>query len=114
MLKTTELPNKPAPNRNNSSKSPFSRNNNNGPVFGRNDGNSKVDEFDNDNIEHIKKSRKSKIQKLAKPQKLSMSRKLKSEKSKKLSKSRNSPNFNFMEARLNFLTVNVRTAFNHL
>ena len=67
-----------------------------------------------DNVELVKKSRKSKSQKLAKSQKLSKSKKSKSKKSKKRSKNRNSPNFNTTEAGQSFLTLNTRTAFNCL
>ena len=42
MLKTTRLLNKPAPNKNDGSRSAFSKNDNSRPIFGKNDGNGKV------------------------------------------------------------------------
>ena len=62
-------------------------------------------------MEHAKKLKKSKSQKLAKSQKSSKLRKLKSE---KLSKGRNLSNFNIMEVGSSFLIPNTRTAFNYL
>ena len=111
MLKTT---NKPAPNKNDGSKSASSRNNDSRPVSGKNDGNSEVDGFDGDDMEHAKKSEKSKGQKLAKSQKSSKSEKSKGEKSKKLPKSGNSPNFDAKNTGPNFLTPEARSAFNRL
>ena len=84
ILKTIGLPDKPAPSKNNNSKSVSSRNNNSRPASGRNNGNDEVDEFGG--IKHAKKSGKLKDQKLAKSQKLPKSRKSKSEKSKKSKK----------------------------
>ena len=65
ILKITGLSDKPAPSRNNCSKSTFSRNNNSWPISRRNDGNTEVDRFGigGDGIEHAKKSKKSKSQK---------------------------------------------------
>ena len=62
--------------------------------------------INNNNMEHIKKSKKSKAQKLLKSQKLF--------KSKQLSKSKNLPKFATKEVRPGFLTLNTRTAFNYL
>ena len=121
MLKTTGLPDKLVPSRNDSSRSASSRNNNSRPASRRNNGNSKVNGFDVDGngVEHPKKSGKT-----SKFQKLSQSRKSKSEKTsksqnlaksgKKLSKSGNSINFDAMEVEPKFLTPNVRTTFNRL
>ena len=77
MLKITGSLDKPAPSKNDGSKSASNRNDNNKPVSKRNDGNDEVDRFGvgKNSIEHAKKSRK-----------LSKSGKLKSEKT---SKSRN-------------------------
>ena len=57
MLKTTRSPNKPAPNRNNGSRSASSKNNNNRPTFGKNNSNDEVDGFgiDRNGMEHAKK-----------------------------------------------------------
>ena len=66
------------------------------PVIERNDNNNEFDRFGNNGIEYVKKSEKSKCQKLSKFQKLSKSKKSKDKKlakSKNLSKSRNYPNF---------------------
>ena len=56
----TGLPNKPASNRKNGSRSASSRNDNSRPAFGKNNGNSEVDRFSisRNAVEHAKKSRK--------------------------------------------------------
>ena len=104
MLKTT---NKPAPNRNNGSRSASSRNNDSRPASGRNDGDGEVDGFGGDGVEHAKKSGKSKGQKTSKSQKSAKS-------GKNSSKSGNSPNFGATESGPSFLTSKARSAFNHL
>ena len=98
MLKTIESPDALAPSRNNGSKSAFSRNNNSKPVFRKSDGNGKVNRLSigRNGVEHTKKLRK-----------LSKS-------GKKLSKSRNSTNFDTIEAGPKFLTSDARTTFNCL
>ena len=111
MLKTT---NKPAPSRNNGSKSSSSKNDDSRPVSKGNDNDGEVDGFISDDVEHAKKPGKLKGQKSAKSQKSSKSEKSKGEKSKKLSKSRNSPNFNAKNTGPSFLTPEARSAFNHL
>ena len=60
ILKTTRLPDKPAPSKNDISRSASSRNNNNKLASKKNNGNSKVDGFDIDenSVEHAKKSGK--------------------------------------------------------
>ena len=60
MLKTTRSTDKPAPSRNNGSRSAFSRNNNSKLAFRKNDGNGRVDRFDigRNSLEHAKKSGK--------------------------------------------------------
>ena len=110
-MKTT---NEPAPSRNNGSRSAFSKNNDSSPASERNDGNGEVDEFGGDDVEHAKKSRKSKGQKLAKSQKLFKSGKSKVEKLKKPPKSGNRPNFNAKNTGSSFLTPKARSAFNHI
>ena len=57
MLKITRLFNKPAPGRNDSSRSVSYKNDNNKPAFKKNNGNSKVNRFDigGESIEHAKK-----------------------------------------------------------
>ena len=57
MLKMT---NKPAPNRNDGSKSASNRNDDSRPVSGKNDGDSNIDRFGGNSVEHAKKLRKSK------------------------------------------------------
>ena len=121
MLKMTGLPDKPAPSRNNGSKSASSRNNDSKSAFGRNDGNGKIDKFgvDRNDVKHAKKSRKT-----FKSRKLSKSGKSKSEKTskswnlaklgKKLSKSGNSTNFNTTANGPKFLTLDPRITFNCL
>ena len=121
MLKIIESPDKPAPSKNDGSRSTSSRNNNNRPVFRKNNINDEVDGFgiNKNAVKYAKKLGKS-----FKSKKLSKLGKLKSEKTsksqnlaksgKKLSKSRNSTNFNIMEARPKFLTPNTRTTFNRL
>ena len=71
MLKTTGSPDKPAPNKNNDSRSSSSRNDNSKPASGKNNGNSKVNRYDigRNGVKHAKKSGK-----------LSKSGKLKNEK----------------------------------
>ena len=121
MLKTTGLPDKPAPSRNNGSRSAFSRNDNSRPASGRNNGDGEVDGVgvSGNGVEHAKKSEKT-----SKSQKLSKSGKSKGEKTskfwnlaksgKKLSKSGNSTNSNATEDGSKFLTPDARTAFNRL
>ena len=60
------LSNKPAFDKNNSSKSNSGKNNNNRPIYRMNDGNGDIDRFGSNNVEHTKKSRKSKCQNLLK------------------------------------------------
>ena len=123
MLKTTGLPNEPAPNKNNGSRSASSSYNNRRPAFGRNDDNGEVDRFCGDSVEYTKKSGKSKDQNSAKSQKLEKSRKLSKlgnskgknlAKSKKPSKSGNSSHFDTKKAGLSFLTPKAKAAFNRL
>ena len=121
MLKTIRSLNKPAPSKNDGSKSASSRNNNSRPASKKNNGNNEIDRFgvDRNSMEHAKKSGK-----LFKSENLSKSRKSKSKKisksrnlaksGKKLSKNENSTNFNVIEAGPKFLTLDARTAFNHL
>ena len=111
MIKTT---NKPAPSRNNGSKSVSNRNDDSKPAFERNDGNSEIDRFVGDGVEHAKKSRKSKSQKSAKSQKSSKSGKSKGKKSKKPPKIGNTPNFNAKDTGPSFLTPKARSALNLL
>ena len=103
MLKTT---NKPAPSRNNGSRSAFNRNDDSRPASGRNDGNSEVDRFGG-SMKHAKKSGKSKGQKMSKSQKLAKS-------GKNSSKSENLPNFGATESEPSFLTPKARSAFDRL
>ena len=103
MLKTIRSFNKPAPNKNNGSKSVFNINDNSRPAFGRNNGNGEVNRF-GDYIEYNKKLGKSKSKKLFKPRKLAKSE-------KNLSKSGNSPNFNAKNNGPSFLNLKARTAF---
>ena len=109
MLKITGLSDKPAPSKNDGSRSAFGRNNDNEPIFGTNNGNNKFDGINIgcDSMKHTKKSEKSKGKKLSKSQKLAKSR-------KHLSKSENSPNFDAKNNEPSFLTAKARTAFNHL
>ena len=65
MLKTTGSPDKPAPSRNNGSKPASSRNNGSRLASGRNNGDGEVG-FGGASVEHVKKSGKSKGQKLTK------------------------------------------------
>ena len=60
MLKTTRLLDKPAPNKNNGSRSISNRNDNNRPTFEKNNGNGKVHRFNvsKNDMEYAKKSRK--------------------------------------------------------
>ena len=104
MLKTTRSPDEPAPGRNDGIRL----------VSGKNNGNGEIDKFGDDGVEHAKKSRKLKSQKLAKSQKLSKPGKSKSKKPKKSSKSRNSPNFSTTKSRPSFLIFKARSTFNCL
>ena len=110
ILKTT---NKPAPSRNNGSRSAFGRNNDRRPAYGRNEGDGEVDGFGG-RVEHAKKSGKSKSQESAKSQKLSKLGKSKGEKSKKPPKCGYLPNFDAKNTGPNFLTPKARSAFNRL
>ena len=85
MLKTTESPDKPAPSRNDGSKSASSMNNDSRPASERNNGDSEVDGFcvGRNDMEHTKKLGKSKSEKMFKSQKLSKSGKSKGEKTSK-------------------------------
>ena len=65
-------------------------------------------------MEHVKKSRKMKGEKLAKSQKFSKLGKFKGKKSKKLSKNENSSNFNANNNGTSFLTRKLRTVLNCL
>ena len=109
MLKTTRLPDKLSPSKNNGSRSALSRHNNSRPASGRNDGNNEVDGFgiNRNSVEHTKKSGKSKSKKTFKSWNLAKS-------GKKLSKSGNSTNFNITKDGPKFLILNARTAFNCL
>ena len=77
MLKTTGSLDKPAPSRNNGSRSASSRNNNSRPASRKNDGDDEVHRFgvDKDDVEYAKK-----LEKLSKSENLSKLRKSKSEK----------------------------------
>ena len=105
----TELFNKPAPSKNNSSKPTSNWNDNNRPTFKKNNNNSEFDRFSSYIIENAKKLKQSKVSKLSK-----------SKKSKKLAKSKNpSKNRNFLDFgakkfKLSFLTSGIKTAFNYL
>lgn len=80
--------------------------------------------IDSDNIEHIKKFRKLKSQKLSKVEKLSILKKSKSKKlskfknltklRKKILKYKNLPNFGIKKVGLSFLTSDSKMTFNHL
>ena len=109
-MKITELSNKSVFSKNNNNKPAFSRYNNNKSASRKNNGNNEVG-FDDDSIEYTKKLKKLKDQKLAKSQKLSKSKK---SKSNKLLKSKNSPNFDAIEARPSFLILDAKTTFNCL
>ena len=117
ILKTT---NQLALSKNNGSGSASNINDDSRPAFERKNGNSEVNGFGDDDVEHVKKSGKSKSQKTsksqksAKPQKLSKLGKSKGEKSKKPPKSKNSPNFDAKDSGPNFLTPEARSAFNNL
>ena len=104
MLKITGSLDKSVPSKNNDSKQASKKNNSK----------DEIDKYGSDSVEHAKKSRKSKGQNLAKSGKLSKLEKFKGKKSKKLSKSGNSPNFDVIEARPNFLTSGAKEAFNCL
>ena len=111
----TGSPNKPASSRNNGNRSGSSRNDNSKLASGRNDSNGEDDRFGvgGNGVEHAKKSRKLfKLRKL-KSEKTSKSRNLAKSK-KKLLKSGNSTNFDATEDGPKFLTLDARTAFNHL
>ena len=109
MLKTTGLPNEPVPSRNNGSRSASSRNDDSRPAFGRNDGDGEVDRYGvgENGVKHVKKSGKSKSEKMSKSQNLAKS-------GKKLSKSGNSTNFDATEDGPKFLPPDAKTAFNRL
>ena len=109
MLKTTRSPDKPAPSRNDGSRSASSRNDDSKPASGRNDGDGEVDGFGigGNGVEHAKKSGKSKSEKTSKSRNLAKS-------GKKSSKSGNSTNFDAMKDRPKFLTPDARTTFNRL
>ena len=121
ILKTTGSPNKPAPSKNNGSRSASSRNNNSKLASRKNDGNGEVNRFDisGNGVKHVKKSGK-----MSESRKLSKSRKSKSEKTfksqnlaksrKKSSKIGNSTHFDVTEVGPKFLTPNTRIAFNRL
>ena len=121
MLKMIGLPDKPAPSRNDGSKSASNRNDNSKLVSGRNDGDGEIDGVgvSRNDVEHAKKSGKTskswKLSKLekSKSKKTSKSRNL-AKSGKKLSKSGNSTNFDTTEDRLKFLTPDARIAFNRL
>ena len=98
MLKRIGSPGKPAPNRNNSSRSVSNKNIDNRLASEKKDGNNKVNGFDvgGNGIKHAKKLRKlSKLGK-SKSEKTSKSRNL-AKSGKKLSKSGNSTNFDAAE-----------------
>ena len=126
MLKTTRLPDKSAPSRNNGNKLASCKKNYNRLSSRRNNGNGEVDGFgvSGNGVEHAKKSIKSKSEKTSKFWKLSKSRKSKGEKTskswnsaksgKKSSKSGNSTNSNATKDKPKFLTPNTRPAFNRL
>ena len=126
MLKTTGSPDKPAPSRNDGSRSASSRNDDSRPASGRNDGDGEVDGFGvgGNGVEHAKKSGKSKSEKTSKSRKLSKSGKSKGRKmskswnlaksGKKSSKSEDSTNSDAPEDGPKFLTSNARTTFNGL
>ena len=97
ILKTTRLHDEPAPSRIDGSR----------PAFGRNNGNGEVDEIGGDDVEHAKKSGKSKGQKTSKSRKSAKS-------GKNSSKSGNLPNFGATESGPSFLTPEARSAFNRL
>ena len=106
ILKTIILFDKPVSSRNNSSKLTFSKNDNSKPAFRRNNGGNKI-KFGNDNIKYAKKLEKSKSLKMFKSWNLAKSK-------KKLSKNKNLLNFDIMEAKPKFLTLNAKIAFNCL
>ena len=138
MLKTIGSPDKPAPSRNNGSKSAFSRNDNSKPASRRNNGDNEVDGVDigGNGVEHAKKSKKMsksrklskseklKSEKMFKSRKLSKSGKSKGEKTsksqnlaksgKKLSKSGNSTNSDATKDKPKFLIPDAGTVFNRL
>ena len=99
MLKITGSPDKPAPSRNNGSKSASSRNDDSRPASRRNNGNGEVNRFGvgRNGVEHAKKLGKSKSEKTSKSQNLAKS-------GKKLSKSGNLTNFDAIEDKPKFLT----------
>ena len=97
--------------RNKGNRSASIRNDDNKPAFGKKDGNNEFDRFSGYGVQHVKKSRKSKSEKLAKSQKLSKS---KGKKLEKLSKSRNSLNFDATETGPSFWTPGTRKIFNRL
>ena len=106
MLKIIGSSYKLASSRNNDNKPAFTRNNSSKPTFRKNNSNNK-DKFGNNSVKHIKKSEKSKDQKIIKFWNSAKSR-------KKLSKSRNLSNFGIIKTRSKFLTFDTKTAFNCL
>ena len=78
ILKTTESSDKPAPRRNNGSKSTSSKNNKSRPTSKKNNGNSKVDKFGGGGVEHARQSEK--LKKLAKSRNLKGKKLFKSQK----------------------------------
>ena len=115
ILKMTRSSDKPAPSKNNGSRSASNKNNNSKPAFGKNNGNNEINKFgvDRNGVEHTKKSEKlSKSGKL-KSKKMSKSQNL-AKSGKKLSKSGNLTNFDNTKAGPKFLNSNARTAFNRL
>ena len=115
MLKTAGLSGKPAPSKNNSSRSASSKNNDSKPASGKNDGNGKVNGFDvsRNGVEHAKKSGKLSKSGKSKSEKTSKSQNL-AKSGKKLSKSGNLTNFDATEIGPKFLTPDARTVFNRL
>ena len=63
MLKIIRSSNKPIFGRKNNSKPDFDTNNGNKPAFKKNNNDYKIDGFDDNGVEHTKKSEKSKVQK---------------------------------------------------
>ena len=115
MLKTTGSPNKPAPSRNNGSRSALNKNDNSKPASGKNNSNGEVDKFgvSRNNMKYAKKSRKVSKSRKSKSKKISKSQNLAKLK-KKSSKIGNSTNFNAIKNKSKFLTPDARIAFNCL
>ena len=115
ILKTTGLPDKSASNRNDGSRSASSKNNNSRPASRKNNGNGEVNGFGvgRNSVKYIKKSEKLfKLRKL-KSKKTSKSWNL-AKSGKKSLKNENSTNFDTIEDRSKFLTLDARTTFNRL